>query len=44
MIGAFGVNELMNQSRKAAAQQQAAVQWRETQTASVSPATVMGPV
>lgn len=35
MIGAFGVNELMNQSRKTAAQQQAAVQWRETQTASV---------
>ena len=35
MIGAYGVNEMMNQSRKAAARQQAAVQWRETQTASV---------
>lgn len=35
MIGAFGVNELMNQSRKAAAERDAAVQWRETQMASV---------
>jgi hypothetical protein len=35
MIGAYGVNELMNQSRKSAAQQEAAVQWRETQMASV---------
>ncbi|MGV0043633.1 hypothetical protein ACRU13_19055 [Mycobacterium colombiense] len=34
MIGAYGVNELMNQSRKAAAQREAAVQWRETQMAS----------
>lgn len=35
MVGAYGVNAMMNQSRKTAAQQQAAVQWRETQIASV---------
>lgn len=36
MIGAMGANELINQSRKTSAQQQAAVQWRETQPATVA--------
>jgi hypothetical protein len=35
MIGAYGVNELMNQSRKDAALRESAVQWRDVQMTQV---------